>query len=320
MDADHSLYQLLLKTDIRVAGEISNKLSLLQDGKLITVERAKSNLHIDEDQEPLQIYVPANKDDRECCYLMELPRQLLSVFGVPNSAGDRVICAILQASSPSVLDRLLETEGIGCVPGIEPVAQDTFNDYESQAVHIDASETRSSSTTVIGSSDGGLNATDHRATLSYQQVQLTHRMHDGTANSSVHSLAGGTHIYEPWPDQLSTELPTTPLRHLQFHSTGSANPQETGGGSSSGEYHKLLDNIIKRASTVSLSDQGFFDFEAMLGSLPSNPGSSPDHDAISGVRSQNQIAHDIKVSAAGELFVRRYLCKSFAHVKLMPCP
>lgn len=49
-----------------------------QDGNTFEHELSKSELHLEEKNGSLKIFVPRDKDDREICYLHTLPRRILS--------------------------------------------------------------------------------------------------------------------------------------------------------------------------------------------------------------------------------------------------
>jgi hypothetical protein len=73
------------------------------------------------------------------------------------------------------------------------------------------------------------------------------------------------------------------------------------------EYRRLLDNIVTAARNKrgAFPSQGVFNLDALLNALPVEAAREENnYDLPFGVRNENQLAHDIKVGAAGELYVR----------------
>jgi hypothetical protein len=76
--------------------------------------------------------------------------------------------------------------------------------------------------------------------------------------------------------------------------------------SSESEYRRLLNSVIAaaKAKKGGFPARGVFNLDDLLNALPNE--SEPvltSYDLPFGVRSENQLAHDMKVGAAGELYV-----------------
>lgn len=91
--------------------------------------------------------------------------------------------------------------------------------------------------------------------------------------------------------------------------------------SSSTEYRLLLDRIIKAAETTSFPSKRTFNSDDMANALPCQDGPESPFvrlpNSVFGVRSENQMRHDMKIGAAGELFVRPHITQS-TYVSLEP--
>jgi len=76
--------------------------------------------------------------------------------------------------------------------------------------------------------------------------------------------------------------------------------------SSTAEYQNLLDHVINAAKSKrgGFPSKGAFDVQDLLSALPVKlPEDPPNYDPPSGVRNENQLVHDMRVGAAGELYV-----------------
>lgn len=76
--------------------------------------------------------------------------------------------------------------------------------------------------------------------------------------------------------------------------------------SSRADYCKLLEHVISAAKNKrgGFPSKGTFDVQDLLSALPLKlTEDPPNFDLTFGVRSENQLAHDIRVGAAGELYV-----------------
>jgi hypothetical protein len=74
---------------------------------------------------------------------------------------------------------------------------------------------------------------------------------------------------------------------------------------SEGEYRRLLDSVIQAARNKrgAFPSKGVFDFQDMASALSMDPSESATYELPFGVRNENQLAHDMKIGAAGELYV-----------------
>ena len=74
---------------------------------------------------------------------------------------------------------------------------------------------------------------------------------------------------------------------------------------SEGEYRRLLDSVIQAARNKrgAFPSKGVFGFQDMASALSIDPSESATYEMPFGVRTENQLAHDMKIGAAGELYV-----------------
>jgi hypothetical protein len=84
----------------------------------VTVESSTGTLHINEENGGLRIYVPKDSKERRRCYLLKLPKKLLSQLDIDRDAAIAVMQLVLQGPV-EFLDDVLEENGIIEVPGLE---------------------------------------------------------------------------------------------------------------------------------------------------------------------------------------------------------
>ena len=125
-DADpQGLYDLLLTAITVEAHGISSRLTIQQDGEIYEYETGQSELHVEERDGSLKIYVPRDKDEQDICFHSTLPRRLLSwMMTAPGSvepavpkldeAASSIISSILNCRI-SAVPALLKKEGVPAI-------------------------------------------------------------------------------------------------------------------------------------------------------------------------------------------------------------
>ena len=305
----------MLTTSIFKSDGISKSLTLTQGQQSVSVESTKANFHLEQVDDRLHLYVPGSRCDREVCYIRQLPRNLLGFIKVQDPNAESIISGIIRSSVLDVVDEVLKDAGIIEVPGVNR-PNDANDDQDSaggenedvETVEVETSRsanlarvqpsTMVNGTSVVGSVvDGG---------TPNPRSQYTRRSISSSSSSG---------IFTPPPSSVGTEPqgpPSIPFTN-QPHNQRFQSPQPTTSAISSfSQYAALLDRIINAASRVMFPTQGAFDFGALRDALPSNldfqvPLEIENETRLGylpfGVRSMNQIAHDMKIGAAGELFV-----------------
>lgn len=262
----------------------------------------KSTLHIKEDQFKLKIYVPKDPKDRELCYRRLLPPRLLAqreddgtTTTHPNPQATGVISDIINCSDLIVED-ILEDAGIVRVsfpdeygPHIVP---DTPSSPHKPREYASASVSSEESRTQVGSpapEDGWTAFISGRHSC---------------------NLSPPPHIAQRFGLRAqSAEPPITPValpRPNLFSATDHVAPSLFSVNNCPADYHRLLGHVIEAAKGKrgGFPSGGAFDFHDLLSALPVHPSEdTPNYDLPFGVRSENQLAHDMRVGAAGELYV-----------------
>jgi hypothetical protein len=96
------------------------------------ISQNNGHVFINDQNENWQIFVPQDRDAREICYRKKLPSALADWLKIDPSTSESI--GHVLNSSFSVIDELLEEEGIGKVSGIEPpprrVPEELYDDDE----------------------------------------------------------------------------------------------------------------------------------------------------------------------------------------------
>ncbi|KAH8808653.1 hypothetical protein F5884DRAFT_900865 [Xylogone sp. PMI_703] len=265
-----SLYDRLLATTVLRSDAIVTQYSItLHNGDVIgPITQEAGLLHTREDDGMWRIFVPRNRHNKEVCYRTALPNELTKLFKIPQSA--RELISNIINSSILVLDDILEHDGVGWVPGIEPPERSAIED-------TDETETEDEVTEAIPlpasqQSPEASEGSETSVTLSRPETPSSSIVGEVHVRAAVYSdnLQRRPSLVYPEQDE--------PYR--------------------SDAYRELLDNVIRIAGRTTLP---------YYGTLPS-PNYGPyhpnfDHEAAFGIRSHGEMAHDRKIGAAGELFV-----------------
>ena len=261
----------------------------------VTIEGKKAKLHIEETKNRLRLYVPQERGDRELCFLKVLPDKLAAYLGIREPEAVKVLGDIFK-SSASILDQLLEEHGIVPLPWPEPIQQSAPSHEILESEEEDVSEDRPG--LIPRQPRGSREITLERGRDILQRTSNARPRLGSCTNSSygretessdgrsaftppTSSFTGPSNTPRPslTPARVSVRLQAAPIQTLP-----------------NGEYVALLSYVIAAAAAAVPQTLG-------LPPLAEQPEPSELTDTTFGRRSENQIAHDIKVGAAGELYV-----------------
>jgi hypothetical protein len=288
-----------------VTDEITTKLEVIQNGEKIQAILNKSTLHIEEEDSKLQVYVPKDPKDRELCYRRLLPARLLRTLMTkvgespetkPEPGAVAIIADILNCSDFIVND-LLEDAGIVPVPFSDEYVLDTPDTLSTTSKSWTYSNPSVSdgSRTQVGSpvpeyASSAFRSARHLSTRS-PSPQAGQGFSDPSQYAELHQRRI-TPVASPRRSQLSVNEDITPSLFSV--------------DSSRADYCKLLEYVINAAKNKhgGFPSKGAFDVQDLLSALPMKlTEDPPNFDLPFGVRSENQLAHDMRVGAAGELYV-----------------
>lgn len=251
--------------------EITKMVSLELYGRVIAKQSTIGTLHIEEDDSGLKLYVPKGRKDQVICFFTQLPERLVSHWAISDRAAVKVIGDALTASTYA-LDGILLEHGISEIPGLRP-AEDA---------------------------EPGEERNDYIGATSRSSETITAR---ATNSSAKHKspLALSWEATAPTGSADSQSRATTP-EEFNF----SAQPKTIEAGdivnrSHASEYKALLDRIVHAAEDNVLPPYEIFANHTSDSTDPT--AATADSDILFGVRSQDAIAHDMKIGAAGELYV-----------------
>lgn len=248
--------------------------------------------------------MPQNRRDRELSYLRQLPEALCKLFHIDSSA--REIIGNILNSSPFVINDLLEAAGIGKVSEIQPPPRPSIDDLDEQETVAaeEAVETEVATASLRDSRAQSVPLLSSRTGFAQAGSSNLPSLGHGVASSIS---ASGSRARTPNSSTAPFESRGTPAsRIFGFPSPGPPRePDNIFNRSPSPEdvaqaYGELLNDVIRIASRTTLPRYG-----AMAG-----PGGGQFHpgfdlEAAFGVRSQDQMTHNTRIGAAGELFVSR---------------
>ncbi|KAH7411292.1 hypothetical protein BKA64DRAFT_378000 [Cadophora sp. MPI-SDFR-AT-0126] len=308
----HELFERLQRTSILKSDDISTEHTLrLADG-IRSVHIPRGYVHVKYLQNSWEIFVPRFRRDRGMCYTRELPIALAKALLIPTSA--KGILGNVLNGPLSILEEILDNEGIGHVQGIQQPTRPDFDDEVSDDQNNESrrSRTQSAATTIPQSvavrgnspnfsedtsSEGGASPVDTEISTS---GSMSHRQFEDVARRTPLHVARESSIFISGP--VSPRVPRSGEQDVLIRAV--ADPRNNYTDNS---YRNLLDNVIRIAAEIQTIPR--------LGT-PISRGNLQHHDdfehaAAFGVRSQGQMNHDIKIGAAGELLVFEIMSNIF---------
>ena len=268
---DDPLYQSLLHTEVFTSEQIVKTTCLYLNGDVLATQSSRGTFHLHEDRNLLRLYVPSGRRCRELCYITQVPKRLALLFSATGAIAEKTLGDVLRASV-AILDDVLSSQGIVKVSGVKPtseVATPLLHPESPTSISNEEASDSSEDTTARVEESTAAEDTD----LGFERDTATIR------GSNMH--AGGS-IFGTRFRVESTDRPPVPVAPPRSH-----------------EYAALLDQVIKAAGRIKfprLRATTRASFEDLV-----SPSLSPEH--IFGSRAENPLDHDIKVGAAGELFV-----------------
>jgi hypothetical protein len=258
------------------------------------VEGARSILHIEEDEKQLRFYVPKDRKDRELCFLNTLPSRLVSHLGINDRAAVKAFGDVFKANA-YVLDDLLTELGLMRLPWTDPVSHRIPGDESPEDARVSASHDTLS--TYLEQPRQSRASTPGSDPYIPRYASSSNALGSRTSTPFWYENNVSTPI-----SQSSTLVPTTPRSGLTPVPTA-AGAGISSDGINNTKYKALLDYVI-----ASVSGGECRICETMITELTPSKDQNATPVALSdtpfGVRSENQIRHDIKLGAAGELYVR----------------
>ncbi|KAN0093560.1 hypothetical protein V8E51_016744 [Hyaloscypha variabilis] len=262
-DDDRSVHQMLLSADIFTTDEITTKFELTKNGIRIQATLDKGALYIEKDQNKLNIYVPATSREKELCYRRLLPSRLL---------------AKLMRAESAITATHLDPRAVGIVADIMTCSDLIIEDILE---------------------DAGI----MRAQASPRALEGNWTTFKSGRHSSMPSPSGDTtrefgvrSQFDGPPVALAASLRQNQFSAIDLLDINSSTP----------DYRRLLDDLINvKSRRGRFPNKGeVFDVQGLMSALPVNLSEvQPDYDCPFGDRSEDKLAYNMRVGAAGELYV-----------------
>ena len=246
---------------------------------------ASANLHIEESDNCLRLYVPRNSTERELCFLKGLPEGLATYLGIKEIKAVKVLGDILKATSALVISELLEEHGIDRLPWPDPVQDNVSSNETQESDHLTPERSSHPRASTPGQGSRSPRPASTPRTSFSNQIESPY-ISDTYLPPSPSFLES---VHTP---RSSLSLATTPVQVVSARRHSVSND----------EYILLLSFVI--AAAAKGGKNGCVNRRTHLVIASTDLPEPIDYsDALFGKRSENQMAHDIKVGAAGELYV-----------------
>ena len=94
---------------------IRRSLQITQNGRSIEGASSQANFHFEETDGALRLCLPKDEVDRDVCFESDLPRRLCVFLSITDSGAPGVIGGVFRRDNPAVIDKILESAGVGQV-------------------------------------------------------------------------------------------------------------------------------------------------------------------------------------------------------------
>ncbi|PVH80366.1 hypothetical protein DL98DRAFT_628772 [Cadophora sp. DSE1049] len=302
----HTLFERLQRTSILKSNDISTQHTLRLAGGIRTVHIPRGYVHVKDLQNSGEIFVPRLRRDRDMCYTTELPLALAKVLQISASA--KGLLGNVLNGPLSILEEILDNEGIGQVQGIQQPTRPEFNDEMSDDQSYESRRNGAQSTATIipqsssvpennpessdeGSSEGDASPVDTEISIS---GSISRRQIENAAGHAPLHVSQDSSIFIGGSVSPEPSIPVSERQEALIRAVADPRNDYT-----NNSYRNLLDNVIRIATGIRTIPE----FGAPISR--GNPQTHDDfeHAATFGIRSQGQMNHDIKIGAAGELLV-----------------
>ncbi|GKZ34319.1 hypothetical protein AbraIFM66950_004548 [Aspergillus brasiliensis] len=278
---EDAFYETLKTIAMKETNGISSELHLHQDGTDIKVEISRSELHLDDRDGQLTIYIPRNKRDQDICFLDRIPLALLQWLMLDpltqivhdfNESFITTMQTLLQPYNHYVSD-LLDRAGIMSIARAD--GTDATVEEEGRSSHSDQLSSVNSSSSPVEQPILDSNEITPPPSRPRQGSWTTEAT---VVSASMRSLPAARP--SPAVEQNFTDRTTDP------------------------DYYQLLTSVLASARSAVFPSQGAFDMTDLDNFIMSTPSPAPIR-----LRASDQLERDFKIGAAGELFVFELLSR-----------
>ncbi|KAF2875580.1 hypothetical protein BDV95DRAFT_278391 [Massariosphaeria phaeospora] len=274
---DRQVFDQLYQAEVYTTNDISTQLVLQLNNESLRVHSDRAYLHHEILEGQLRIYVPEDPRQRKACYRSQLPKLLASILSVSSEA-IHAIALILSNPERDIDDVMLEQD-IANVDWIDKL--------------------------IIG----GLYPTDEGPSTPQPQLD-SHRDRSENEDSPESSTPSGWRSFRGAPASVASESIQSNRTlveddtETEFATPNIHNPPPH-------QYERLIEQVVRSAQRSRYRETR--PHTSREGDIPSAPADDEqdvnalDHERTFGNRDGNQMGHDKRVGAAGELYVHELL-------------
>lgn len=122
----------LQTASVLTSSSITKRLSLFQYGREIIVDQEAGSIHMNTEDNLIQLYLPRRKSDRDFCLINQVPKAMMKFLGVSDRVAEALLCNVIQLNRLRSVVKALQSEGVVEVDGLTPIdLEDENSDDES---------------------------------------------------------------------------------------------------------------------------------------------------------------------------------------------
>jgi hypothetical protein len=287
--------------------KISCVLLVPQDGKDYSYVMSRSEIHIQETNSRLEIFIPRDERSRARCLSHALPSRLfqwlitgpLAQIKSGTNGQDYLTVKEILREDPGIISEVLDKDGIASVhiEGVE------FSDEE---VPVSTKSARGEASGLTNSIGFDLNSESHTANNSSSAIGF---QQDEASTTVVHEVVVSASSRFNAPQRINRPYTQVEPLDASTHNLSVSTTLQRETTSADLRYSDLLSQVVSAARNGSFPTKNIFDLSALRISLPFvSDSDANDHDIddyeLSYARGFPPLERDKMVGAAGELYVR----------------
>ncbi|QGA16253.1 hypothetical protein EYB26_003920 [Talaromyces marneffei] len=256
----------------------------------LTVNAAsdRGTFHLEDKNGILNLFVPRNNAQREKCYLTQLPNDLQQYLQLEDNGPEasKAFLLVIHASI-HVLDDILDDNGI------VQILDNDLTAYEQEEEGSDAFDVEEHINLPTEQSD----SPSYEEPLSEGQADIDNHIYTPSTSEEVHSVTSHSRSSTPY---IAVHR-TTEHIHRRSLNAGVGDLPPAPLPAEQSQYVWILDKVIEIAQRTNIPSKLAGQRAAVAATTYGL--TSEEHTSAFGSRFQNQQAHDVRIGAAGELFV-----------------
>lgn len=279
------VFRLLQTANVYESEGFQSTLVLYYGDIAVNAQSGNGLVHIEVQSDTLKIYIPRDPLDQEKCYRTELPKVLSRHLGIRDEKALQTFRTIF-TTSEEILESVLNDDGV--IPFSLPDSQEA----ESQSSDGADSDTISINSHTLSGEDLGQESTFNSRTTD-----------SSPANHGIRNMTPGSTRSTRFPqNDRSTHRAYQPQRAIHHNvvspSPGRINP-DLGTTIAQTRYTEALTNVVNQARGASFRGT----LQTPANTIRNNRNNVSGYDFS--IESPHRLERDIKVGAAGELYVRQ---------------